>query len=149
MSDLSQLAAPAAAILPLDDDQLVVLADKVDAEWDKLGEACKLYNVAEGKLWDWKRLNPLATESEIREFQAQCGYDYAYGLQCAASDEMHDAPDTAYTMPARSLRGMIAKARAADRILRQDSDVHSVRGTEEDWFWSLVTDLLALERRTQ
>jgi hypothetical protein len=65
--------------------------------------------------------------------EKQCGYDEAIEAQDVAHDEISHLNDVLSATPARSVRGLVAKARAAETT--KDSDLA----------WSVIDDLVAME----
>jgi hypothetical protein len=101
--------------------------------------------IADEKWFAWRRLNPRATDAEREEFKTHCGHNDATALQKAAGDELQDAIDAMCATPARSLRGVIAKARVFDTTCRQDGEVHT---DDEELERSIIDDLLAMEAQS-
>jgi hypothetical protein len=124
-----------------DDGKLEELAAKVEAAWDELGATCAPLDAAEQKLWAWKKLNPSATERERQEFGGACGHTAAEAAQQAVADKIRGFLDAMHAIRARSIRGLIAKARVADKTLREDGEPHSVA---DERVWCIVEDLLAM-----
>jgi hypothetical protein len=151
---LPALAVPAAAIPALgnvDDDKLVTLAAAVEMAWDdKLPAALNLQQIAEVKMWEWKKKNPHpldvarpATPAAIRAWEERnakakrtFALDEVESAVSSARNELDGALDAMCETPARSLRGVIAKARALQKVYDGSRP--------DERFRSIVNDLLAM-----
>ena len=151
---LPALAVPAAAIPALanaDDDKLVTLAAAVERVWDDtLPAARNLQQIAEVKMWEWKQNNPHpldgarpAATSAIRAWEERrakskkaFGLDEVESAVSSARNELDGALDAMCETPARSLRGLVAKARALQKVYDGSRP--------DERFRSIVNDLLAM-----
>jgi hypothetical protein len=115
-------SATAMAPRPEADDKLVALAAEV---CELNNELCRAIEVT-----DTAQLG--GCESDYRAAQA---------AQATISDRIDDAIDAMDEIRARSIRGLAAKARVADLLMR-DSEVHSSIGRS---VWMAIDDLLAME----
>ena len=137
---LPALAVPAVAADHVGDDaELLRLGDEVKAAWERLGDACDVLGVAEAKVSKWRKSNPLPDDDAgftlwEAACKRECDYTEAKAAEEAASDKLSDAIEALCRTPARTIRGLIAKARAA-----------SIDGPHEHITRSIVDDLLALD----
>jgi hypothetical protein len=115
------LASASVPIASSADDQLTALA----------GEVFKLYNV---------ELDDACDVLAVAEASGD-GLAAAEARQGAIWDRIHNTLDAMKVIPAQSIRGLAAKARVADLLLRTNGKVHSL-GEES---WMVIDDLLALE----
>ena len=119
---LSTLALPAvASTATTADDKLVALAAVV----------CELNN----------KLCRAIEVTDAAQFGCEADYRAAQAAQEAISDRVDDAIDAMDEIRAQSIRGLAAKARVADLLMR-DSEVHSSIGRS---VWMAIDDLLAME----
>ena len=133
-----------------DDEALILLGHQLAEAWRALGDACSTLSVAEGKIFDWRHLNPEPHPDEApqqqayqqaiqawrdREAEAErlSGYDKAKEGEDRANDEVSRFLDAIRNTPARNMYGLIAKARAAEQT--QDSDLA----------WSVIDDLVGMK----
>jgi hypothetical protein len=119
---LPALAVPAVASTSPNDDRLVALADEVQKIYVDLGDAIAVTDAAQGTADD-------------------AAYIAAQAAQEAVSDRMHGVIDTMEDIRAQSIKGLAAKARVADLLMRQDGVSHSVGRS----VWMAIDDLLAME----
>jgi hypothetical protein len=120
---LPAFAVPAVAYTATSaDDRLVALAAEVHKVHDELYEAIVVTDTAQGTADD-------------------AAYVAAQAAQEAVSDRMHGVIDAMEEIRAQSIRGLAAKARVADLLLREDGEVHSISRS----VWTIVDDLLAME----
>jgi hypothetical protein len=85
-------------------------------------------------------------EAEKLAFEKECGHEHADAFQQSVSDKLWSTVDVICETPARSIRGLIAKARTAHKLLREgtaDGEPHS-EGLRFNP-WDIVNDLLAME----
>jgi hypothetical protein len=97
--------------------ELLRLADEVKAAWEQLGDACDALGVAEAKVSKWRKSNPLPDDDAgFTMWEAackrECDYTEAKAAEEAASDKLSDAIDALCRTPARTIRGLVVKARA-------------------------------------
>jgi hypothetical protein len=126
------------------DQEVLRLAAEVKTAWEQLGEACDALAEAEAPITAWVRDNPppehangAERTAQVTALKARCpGLAEAEAGATAAGDRLHDAISALCAIPARSLRGLAAKARVA----RLD-DYDRVA-------WSIVDDLLAMVEET-
>jgi hypothetical protein len=137
---LPALAVPAVAA---DDNtaDLLRLADEVKAAWEQFGDACDALGVTEAKVAKWRKSNPLPDDDAgFTMWEAackrECDHTEAKAGEEAASDKLSDAIERMCNTPARTIRGLIAKA----RLCKIDPDCIGDHMTE-----SIVDDLLALD----
>jgi hypothetical protein len=104
------------------DDRLVALAAEVRKVYVELGEAVAVTDAAQ-----------LLADN--------AAYVAARAAQDAVSARMYGVIDTMEEIRAQSIRGLAAKARVADLLMRQDGVSHS-EGRE---VWMAIDDLLAME----
>jgi hypothetical protein len=75
-------------------------------------------------------------------FERESGHDEASAAEGAANDEVSRIIDAMSGIPACSIRGLIAKARVADKTLRSaNGEPHS---QADENVWSIIDDLLAM-----
>jgi len=103
--------------------------------WNGLKEPCDLQAVADGRWFEWRRLNPNATGAEDEEFRKECGYFDARNAREVANERVDEAIEALCEVRAQSLRGLIAKAQAAEFVGYDNGDEIAA---------SIVDDLLAL-----
>jgi hypothetical protein len=117
------------------DDKLNVLADDIHTAWNVgLKNACDQLATAETKLFGWRKINPNATADVERNFKKQCGYFKARAAEEAAHQEIDRLVALIQDTPARSIRGLAAKAQAADTLLRHRGIPHATsRGAFSPW----------------
>lgn len=121
---LPALALPAVASTTATtaDDKLVALA----------AEVCELNN---------KLCRAIEVTDAAQLGGCEADYRAAQAAQEAVSDRVDDAIDAMDEIRARSIRGLAAKARVADLLMR-DSEVHSSIGRS---VWMAIDDLLAMD----
>jgi hypothetical protein len=146
---LPALAVPAASALAAgeagEDAKLRRLGDEVRSAYEALGLVLDALAVAERRLFQWRHANPEPDKESAawiewpkREaaFKRACGYDEARAAGDEANDKLDDAIDAACETPARTMRGLIAKA----RIGEIDPEVVGQYVAQ-----SIIDDLLALD----
>jgi hypothetical protein len=97
--------------------ELIRLAAEVKAAWERFGDACDALGVAEAKVAKWRKSNPLPDDDAgFTMWEAackrECGYSEAKAGEEAATDKLSDAIDALCRTPARTIRGLVVKARA-------------------------------------
>jgi hypothetical protein len=138
---IAAAAATSPALAGADDAELVRLATEVKAAYDELGDAIDVQSVAETRLFQWRDANPEpAKESAswiewLRRDKRESGCDEAYAAEGAASDKLSAAIDALCETPARTIGGLIAKARLVE--IDQDALGHRIGP-------SIIGDLLAM-----
>jgi hypothetical protein len=132
---LPALAVPAVAMPAVAaggsnaDDRLVSLAKEVFEVWEELGEVCARTDAAQ----------LLADDNDAVSVN---NYAAAEAAQIAVSVRMHAAVDVMRQILPQSIRGLAAKARVADLLMRDDNGEPHSEGWEN---WMVVDDLLAME----
>jgi hypothetical protein len=107
-------AIPALAYAYADDSKLVALAAEVYDLWKKLGEAID-----------------------------QNGGNAPEDIESATWDRVGEIEEEMFNIPARSVSGVVAKARVVHRLLRDNGQIHSK--IKRQHAWSIIDDLLAME----
>ena len=110
---LPALAVPTVAA-EQNEAELIRLAAEVKAAWERFGDACDALGVAEAKVAKWRKSNPLPDDDAgFTVWEAackrECDYSEAKAGEEAASDKLSDA---LCRTPARTIRGLVVKARA-------------------------------------
>jgi hypothetical protein len=131
---LPALALPAVAISHPSDAELEKLLQQLQNTWEGLDEACTPREATDLLWFEWRRLNPDASQYAENAFKEECGYFAAITGEERANALVDAAIESICEVRARSLRGLIAKARAYD----------AVNGTDPDIPLSILDDLLEM-----
>jgi hypothetical protein len=137
-------AATSSALAEADDAELLRLAAEVMAAYGGLGDAIDVQSVAETKVFQWIDANPKPDPESAgwrdwsrREaaFCREIGFDAAWTAAQVAGDKLYAALDALVRRPARTIHGLITKA----RLVGIDEDALGYRMVP-----SIIDDLLEM-----
>jgi len=124
---LPVLAVPAVAAAGDTDARLEELAQEVTSACERLGYVCgSILEPAEEKIFDWLRQNPQANQAQEQAYSKVCGLDDAHAAEGAANDAVTEAISAICDTPARSIRGLIIKAKAAQKAYEMLCDDNGI-----------------------